>query len=91
MAPEKTPTPEPSAVKRPRRLVRILLFVFPLLIAGTVAFGALHEARRGAETAEGVRGITTALPTDLEGCKVGDRIEARQSGLKLYLIPRPCG
>ncbi len=47
--------------------------------------------RVSAETAEGVRGTTTALPTDLEGCKIGDRIEARQSGLKLYLKPRPCG
>jgi hypothetical protein len=46
--------------------------------------------RVSAETAEGVRGITTALPTDLTGCKVGDRIEAQQSGLKLYLNPRPC-
>ena len=43
-----------------------------------------------AETADGIRGTTTALPPDLKGCKVGDRIEARQSGLELYLNPRPC-
>ena len=40
--------------------------------------------RVSAETADGTRGVTTALPTDLKGCEVGDLIEARQSGLKLY-------
>jgi len=46
--------------------------------------------RVSAETADGIRGTTTALPTDLKGCEVGDRIEAHQAGMKLYLTPRPC-
>jgi hypothetical protein len=54
VAPEKTPTPEPPVGRRPRRLARLLLLAFPPLIAGAVAFGAWHEARRGAETAEGI-------------------------------------
>lgn len=43
-----------------------------------------------AQTDDGAFGVTTALPADLKGCKVGDRIEARRSGLKLYLKPSPC-
>lgn len=43
-----------------------------------------------ARTEDGTVGVTTALPVDLKGCKVGDRIEARRRGLKLYLKPRPC-
>lgn len=46
--------------------------------------------RVAARTEDGAYGITTALPADLEGCKVGDRITARRSGQKLYLEPRPC-
>jgi hypothetical protein len=47
----------------------------------------LHVSAR---TDDGALGETTALPADLAGCKVGDRIEARQAGLKLYLEPKPC-
>jgi hypothetical protein len=47
--------------------------------------------RVSARTDEGAVGVTTALPAELKGCEVGDRIEARQAGLKLYLKPSPCG
>ena len=43
-----------------------------------------------ARTEEGAAGVTTALPADLKGCKVGDRIAAQQVGLRLYLKPSPC-
>jgi len=46
--------------------------------------------RVSARTDEGAVGVTTALPADLKGCNVGDLIEARQAGLKLYLKPSPC-
>ena len=46
--------------------------------------------RVGAQTGDGIRGSTTALPPDMVGCEVGDRIKARQIGMKLYLEPRPC-
>jgi hypothetical protein len=46
--------------------------------------------RVSAETTDGIRGTTTALPPDLKGCEVGDRIEAQQVGMKLYPMPRPC-
>ena len=46
--------------------------------------------RVSAQTEDGIRGQTTALPTDLEGCQAGDPIEARQSGMKLYLKAHPC-
>ena len=47
----------------------------------------LHVSAR---TDDGAAGVTTALPADLKGCKVGDRIAAQQVGLKLYLKPAPC-
>jgi len=46
--------------------------------------------RVSARTDDGIAGIITALPVDLAGCEVGDRIDAQQVGMKLYLTPRPC-
>jgi hypothetical protein len=43
-----------------------------------------------AKTKDGMIGQTTALPPDLAGCKIGDRIEATQSGTNLYLKAHPC-
>jgi hypothetical protein len=46
--------------------------------------------RVSARTNDGAYGQTTALPADLAGCKVGDRIGAKKVGLRLYLEPQPC-
>ena len=43
-----------------------------------------------AETAEGITGQKTVLPSDMRGCEIGDEIRAEQKGMKLYLYPSPC-
>ncbi len=69
---------------------RVLARITSLSVEGNKYQGQWPGLRVSAQTAKGARGVTTALPKDLRGFKIGDPIEADQQGIKLYLKPRPC-
>ncbi|KRB85463.1 hypothetical protein ASE00_01300 [Sphingomonas sp. Root710] len=65
-------------------------------MATITGFGAYEgrwyvgHVRVSAEDAKGVTGEILVLPRQIAGCKVGDKIRAKRSGIALYLSPAPC-
>lgn len=57
---------------------------------GGSRFAPSRSIRIEARTPEGAVGIAQVLPSKIEGCRIGDPIDATQQGIKLYLDPSPC-
>jgi hypothetical protein len=43
-----------------------------------------------AQDATGLVGYISVQPTQISGCKVGDKIRSQRSGVALILVPAPC-
>ena len=64
-------------------------------ITGISTLGSRYQGRHpglqvGAKTRDGTWGTVLTLPRNIEGCEVGDPIEAEQVGMRLRLTPHPC-